>query len=74
MVFILNGGATTWIALRQPITATCTMQSEYIAASDVSREVVSIRRLLENLGTAQVGPTLLKADSECAIGLTSLGN
>ena len=70
-IFILNGGATSWCSRRQPIVATSTMQSEYIAASDCSREVVSIRRLMENLGAVQLEPTLLKVDNQCAIGLCS---
>jgi hypothetical protein len=70
-IFILNGGAISWCSRRQPIVATSTMQSEYIAASDCSREVVSIRRLMENLGTDQLEPTLIKVDNQCAIGLCS---
>jgi hypothetical protein len=68
-VFILNGGAVTWSSRRQPIVALSTMQSEYIAASDSTREAVWIRRLLDNLGSTQMNPTALRCDNESAIGL-----
>lgn len=45
------------------------MQSEYIAASESTREAVWLRRLLDNLGTAQILPTLLRCDNESAIRL-----
>jgi hypothetical protein len=45
------------------------MQSEYIAASDSTREAVWIRRLLDNLGSTQMNPTALRCDNESAIGL-----
>ncbi len=44
-------------------------QSEYIAASDATREAVWLRRLLENLEVQQSNPTLLRCDNESAIGL-----
>ena len=68
-VFILNGGAVTWSSRRQPIVALSTMQSEYIAASDSTREAVWLRRLLGNLGSTQMSPTALRCDNESAIGL-----
>jgi hypothetical protein len=68
-VFILNGGAVTWSSRRQPIVALSTMQSEYIAVSDSTREAVWLRRLLGNLGSTQMSPTALRCDNESAIGL-----
>ena len=45
------------------------MESEYIAASDSTREAVWLRRLLDDLGEQQREPTLLRCDNESAIGL-----
>jgi hypothetical protein len=45
------------------------MQSEYIAASDSTREAVWLRCLLGDLGSTQMGPTALRCDNESAIGL-----
>ena len=68
-VFILNGAAVTWSSRKQPIVALSTMESEYIAASDSTREAVWLRRLLDDLGEQQREPTLLRCDNESAIGL-----
>ena len=68
-VFILNGGAVTWSSRKQPIVALSTMESEYIAASDSSREAVWLRGLLTNLGISQSDPTVLRCDNESAINL-----
>jgi hypothetical protein len=69
-VFVLNGAAVTWSSRRQPIVALSTMESEYIAASDASREVIWLRRLLSELGEEQTNPTRLLCDNESAISLT----
>ncbi len=69
-VFVLNGAAVTWASRRQPIVALSTMESEYIAASDPSREVIWLRRLLHELGIEQTNPTPLLCDNESAISLT----
>jgi hypothetical protein len=68
-LFIFNGAAITWSSRKQPIVALSTMQSEYIAASDSTREAVWLRRLLDNLGESQIEPTCLHCDNESAIGL-----
>ena len=52
-MYILNGAAVTWSSRRQQIVALSTMESEYIAASDSTREAVWLRRLLEDLNTTQ---------------------
>ena len=67
--FRLSGGAISWSSRRQSIVALSTMQAEYIAASDWSREAVWLRTLLQDLGSAQTGPTLLQCDNESAINL-----
>jgi hypothetical protein len=69
-VFVLNGAAVTWSSRRQPIVALSTMESEYIAACDSSREVIWLRRLLHELGIKQTNPTPLLCDNESAISLT----
>ena len=66
-VYILNGAAVTWSSRRQPIVALSTMESEYIAASDSTREAVWLRRLLEDLNTTQKEPTQLRCDNQSSI-------
>jgi hypothetical protein len=67
--FRLSGGAISWSSRRQSIVTLSTMQAEYIAAGDWSREAVWLRNLLQDLGSAQTGPTLLQCDNESAINL-----
>ena len=43
------------------------MESEYIAASDSTREAVWLRRLLEDLNTTQKEPTQLRCDNQSSI-------
>jgi hypothetical protein len=66
-VYILNGGAVTWSSRRQPIVALSTMESEYIAASDSTREAIWLRRLLDGIGVIQKEPTQLNCDNQSAI-------
>ena len=69
-VFILNGAAVTWSSRRQNCVALSTMESEYIAASEASREVVWLRRLLDQIGIRQEIPTILNCDNKSAIALS----
>lgn len=66
-VYLLNGGAITLSSRKQPIFALSTMESEYIAASDSTRDAVWLRRLLDGLSTTQTEPTELRCDNESAI-------
>jgi hypothetical protein len=68
-VFILNGAAVTWSSRRQNCVALSTMESEYIAASETSREAVWLRRLLDQIGIRQERPIILNCDNKSAIAL-----
>lgn len=73
-VFTLNGGPVSWTSRRQPIVALSTMESEYIAASDASREATWLRILLKELGIEQNKPTPIWCDNESAISLAKNPN
>ena len=66
-ILFLNNGSVLWISRKQPCTATSTIESEYVAASLTSKEVVWARRLLKDLGFAQTKPTPLFSDNQSAI-------
>ena len=68
-VLLLNSGPVLWISRKQPCTATSTTESEYVAASLTSKEVVWARRLLLDLGFSQATPTPLLSDNQSAIRL-----
>ncbi|GJV95011.1 hypothetical protein Tco_1546588 [Tanacetum coccineum] len=49
-VFVLNGGAVDWKSAKQSIFATSSVEDEYIAAYDVSKEAVWVRKFIYRLG------------------------
>jgi hypothetical protein len=62
-------GPVVWLSRKQPCTATSTTESEYVAASLTSKEVVWARRLLADIGFPQQVPTPLFSDNQSAIML-----
>ncbi|GJS20522.1 retrotransposon protein, putative, ty1-copia subclass [Tanacetum coccineum] len=49
-VFVLNGGAVDWKSSKQSIFVTSSINDEYIAAFDASKEAVWIRKFIYGLG------------------------
>jgi len=68
-LLFLNNGPVLWLSRKQPCTASSTTESEYIAASLTSKEIVWARRLLHDLGFPQSKPTSLFSDNQSAIRL-----
>ncbi|GJX68759.1 retrotransposon protein, putative, ty1-copia subclass [Tanacetum coccineum] len=56
-VFVLNRGAVDWKSAKQSIFATSSVEAEYIAAFDSSKEAVWVRKFISGLG---VVPTIKK--------------
>ncbi|GJT99104.1 retrotransposon protein, putative, ty1-copia subclass [Tanacetum coccineum] len=56
-VFVLNGGAVDWKSAKQSIFATSSVEAEYIASYDASKEAVWVRKFIYGLG---VVPTIEK--------------
>ena len=48
-VFILHGGAITWLSKRQPTVAASTTEAEYISAAQAVKEALWLRVLLADL-------------------------
>ncbi|GJY77960.1 hypothetical protein Tco_0483761 [Tanacetum coccineum] len=53
-VFVLNGGAADWKCTKQSIFATSSVEAEYIASYDASKEVVWIRKFISGLGVVPI--------------------
>ncbi|GJR58873.1 retrotransposon protein, putative, ty1-copia subclass [Tanacetum coccineum] len=49
-VFVLNGGVVDWKSAKQSIFATSSVEAEYIAAYDASKEAVWVRKFIFGLG------------------------
>lgn len=64
---LLNGGPIIWKSKRQTSVTPSTTESEYVSAATAAKEVIRARRLLQDLGFTQLGPTLLHCDNQSAI-------
>ncbi|GJX64494.1 hypothetical protein Tco_0298837 [Tanacetum coccineum] len=49
-LFVLNGGVVDWKSAKQSIFATSSVEAEYIAAYDASKEAVWVRKFISGLG------------------------
>ncbi|XP_052490768.1 secreted RxLR effector protein 161-like [Gossypium raimondii] len=49
-VFCLNGGVVSWKSLNQDTVANSIIEAEYIAATEVAKEIVWIKKFISELG------------------------
>jgi hypothetical protein len=70
-VVMLNNGAITWRSRRQPTVALSTIESEYMALTEATKELKWVRTLLAELGysNGSTEPTDLFTDSQSALAL-----
>ena len=68
-VFLLCGGAITWVSRMQPTVAASTTEAEYMAASIITKEALWLRNLLCDLGMSVSGPLPVKCDNQAALHL-----
>jgi hypothetical protein len=74
-VVMLNNGAIAWKSRRQPTVALSTMESEYMALTEATKELKWIRTILAELGYSNGNnavdepPTDLFSDNQSAIAL-----
>ncbi|GJU78918.1 retrotransposon protein, putative, ty1-copia subclass [Tanacetum coccineum] len=71
-VFLLNGGAVTWRSSKQNTVADSTCESEYIAASEASKEAIWMKNFIGDLGVVPTvqDPIEIFCDNESAVALT----
>jgi hypothetical protein len=69
-IVMLNGAAVSWQSKRQQVTALSTAEAEYYAASNAACEILYLRRILEDLGFAQQGPTTMWEDNAACIHMS----
>jgi len=72
-VVMMCGAAVSWRSKRQSTVARSTMEAEYVAASALVDELISLGRLLSELGCTQTGPTILHIDNTATICVTKEG-
>ena len=71
-VFTLGGGSVVWRSVKQTCTSDSTMEAEYVAASDASKEAVWLRKFLMDLEVVPGvdKPLRLYCDNSAAIANT----
>ena len=69
-VFWSCGAAISWRSSRQKAVAASSAEAEYMAAFCASRECVFLRRLMADLGSPQVGPTIIGEDNQACIRIS----
>jgi hypothetical protein len=67
---MLNGGAISWKSKRQGTVSLSSAESEYIAASKCSQEVVYLREILLGFKCEQVLPTIVYEDNRACIAMS----
>lgn len=70
-VCFLNSGPISWSSKKQSVTATSTTEAEFIALCSVTKEVIWLRRLLDDLSCKQKDPTTLYCDNQRAITIVN---
>ena len=58
-VFTLGGRAITWRSVKQSCIADSTMEVEYVAACEVAKEAVWLKKFLSNLGVVRIKQVLI---------------
>lgn len=69
-VFFFAGGPISWKVRKQTIVALSSVEAEYLSATEATKQALHHRTLLRELGMAQAGPTVIKADNQGCIALT----
>jgi len=60
----------SWSTKKQNIVALSSAEAEYVAASRAVSQAVWLRRIIEDLGEKQEGPTIVYCDSRSAIAIS----
>ncbi|KAF7351763.1 Retrovirus-related Pol polyprotein from transposon TNT 1-94 [Mycena sanguinolenta] len=68
--FFLGNGAISWSSKKQPIVTLSSTESEYVALTHASKELIWLRKLLSELRLLPTGPTTLFCDNQGAIVLS----
>ena len=66
-IITLGGAPVSWRSSRQKCLATSSCEAEYVAACAASQDLVWLRRVLDELGFVQEGPSILFEDNQGCI-------
>jgi hypothetical protein len=63
----MGTGVVSWMSKRQSIVALSTTEAEYMAACEAGKEIVWMRKMLQELGFPMTAPSVLYMDNQSAI-------
>ncbi|CAJ2635972.1 unnamed protein product [Trifolium pratense] len=69
-VFMYGNGPISWSSKKQAIVTLSTTEAEFVAAASSACQAVWLRRILDQLGQAQVGETVILCDNSSSIKLS----
>ncbi len=69
-MFDIAGSSISWSSKKQPTVAVSTVESEYMASGEATKESIWLRVLLADMGFAQTTATVIHADNQGAIALS----
>ena len=69
-VFDVAGGTVSWSSKKQPTVALSTVEAEYMASANATKEAVWLRSLLTDLGSPPSTATVIHADNQGCIALS----
>lgn len=72
-VVFFNGSLIDWSCRKQNSVSTSSTEAEYIALSEACKELLWIRRLVEEVVSAKVPPVIVNEDNQSAIALVNGG-
>lgn len=67
-MFLLNGGAVSWLSKKQPVVVLSTSEAEYIALSSAAQEAIWLHRLLNDFRNTHNRVTIME-DNQGALAL-----
>ena len=68
-VFDVAGGCVSWSSKKQVSITTSSVEAEYVASANATKEAVWLRTLLKEVGYPQSQATIVHADNQGAIAL-----
>lgn len=69
-IFCIGSNVIAWNSKKQQTVALSSAEAEYSAATEAACEAVWLRRILEDLGQKQDGPTVIYCDNMSAIAMS----
>ena len=73
-MFLIDGGAISWLSCKQELVTLSTVEAEYVAATHAAKEAVWLRRLIGELSPSLLCGTLLLCDNQAALKLATDDN